>query len=325
MAIKELDLPLTGAFTSESPLPSVLPQKEQLSYPIPVYTLHPDTERENYRAASIISKHILNGDIVVGDFLTTYGMMFSSKGREKVRLAKGEAENKPVSVVANLEDSIQWIDMSQVHPDFRDVREIRKLGNMLTNVGFLRFPANTEGKSLSAYAIDKGQLQVLFKDRGDIVLEELKHYGMPAYLVTSLNPHGELERYQPHLAYQFAQDINAMAFVLQTPHFEQALLAKTQDAYIDSRKKRGSVPIIQLPRNSDVNPYTGAPILTISRAANTHPYSVERVLKEVFPNAAVRYNPDKPEPKGRPQYSLPSEARGNLKTILYQASFPLEK
>lgn len=302
-------------------LPSKTPSGEiAINSEVSLFMLYDERGNSYSDTVTAVCSHLTSGEIVVGDFLTTYGIMFLTPARERVKLAKQENDNKPVSVVARLDDSLDWIDWNQIHPEFGE-KEVRKLGNALTNLGFLRFPANSEGHTISPYAIDKGQLQILFKNSQDPILAGLREQNptQKSYLVTSLNPHGQIERYQPHLAFKFAEDINAAAFVMQNDHFASSLQT---EMYTDTRLKKGSVPIIQLPRTEDVNPYTGAPIITIARAANTHAYSVERMLKELFPFAGVRYIPDKPENLERPQYSLPHEARKDLREILYKASFP---
>jgi len=316
LAIQELIRP--KATTDNSP--HRLNTGEANTSSVEIYVLRDGKGKVNNEIISHVCEHLLNNELVIGDFSSTYGIMFLDGAREKVKEAKGEKQNKPVSVAARLSDSLNWIDWQQVHSYFRDHERVATLGQKLTDVGFLRFPVNGEGARISKYSIDSGQMQVIPKPENDPILTLLlNRYGIKAYLLTSLNPHGQLERYQPDLAFSFTKEIKARAFVLNTNDFRGAL---DGEPYIDTRRKKGSVPIIQLPRINDVNPYTKTPIITIVRSANTHPYSIERAIKEVFPHVALRYIPEKPEPPQRPQFSLPHEARKHLFKILYEASFP---
>lgn len=315
---------------------------------------------ENRRGVVEVANAMLNGGIVVGDYYSTFGLQFLDDGREKAAAAKGEASTKPVSVVTTLETMLRWVDWDKIHPEFKmgkDHTELfRKFGKNTKNTAFNRIPANEIAINATKYGVSEvedseGNVQhfmhVLLREDNDPLLRELRSQKAEQtyYLVTSLNPHKELERYDIDDAYAYAEEIKASYFVPNNP-----------DALRHSRRRirLGSIPIIQVPLQvtESEKRITGAGEFVITRAANTHPESISRVIKEIFPWARVIYQPKPNEEnpiiyslspdveehrvytplgtvvelkegyKRRQYYSLPDEPNKGLNKILFSASAP---
>lgn len=164
MAIKELSVPSPGIVADVRFLPRIV-EKIPTEHPVSLFVLYDQSGNVNEETAQIVAELIALGKPVVGDFITTYGLMGNEDSRIAIAKAKKEdlTKLKPMSMVAHLEDSMNWIDFDAVHPEFRDEKKIINLGKMLTNLGFLRFPVNEVGKNLSQhpYHVDGEQIQVL--------------------------------------------------------------------------------------------------------------------------------------------------------------------
>jgi hypothetical protein len=232
------------------------------------------------------------------DLGATYGTAFLDSVRDVVGTAR--LEQPPyvtVSMVARMNDALQWMDMDKIHPV---VLERIKQGILarFQQVIFVRFPANEAGLKLGTHCVNEdGEIQVFFMPEDDPVLTYLtQRYGIRTYEVRSSNITGRPEEPFAPGAVEYACAIAAPIVAinsfeaLEAQMIDQALYKQGLLSYM-RRKRFGSFPIIRIPQRSEDN--SAKPVISIVRAGNTAPATLYRIIEGCFPEAEAVYSEEK--------------------------------
>lgn len=266
---------------------------------------------------------------VLIDMGATYGTSFIDATRPVVGAARGEGADGQkmvtVSLVSTLNNMLQWIDMSKVHPVLLKHIE-RGVLSLLEGTLFVRFPANDAGRSLGQHCInEQGEIQVFCYPESNPLMQYLMNtHGIRYFEARSSNITGSPEEPFAPGAVEYACAIASP--VVAVSSFE-ALEAQIIDQALHKqklinqmrRKRFGSFPIIRF------GEYGGNPeaplVVSITRAGNTSPDTLSRLVKGCFPEAMVMYDEEKKAGHSRHEYESPySDPREIQKDLIRAAS-----
>lgn len=263
------------------------------------------------------------------DMGATYGTAFLDPVRPDVGAARRESGNLvTVSLIACLDEALTWMDQDRMHPVMLDYIQ-QGVFSLFQKVFFVRFPANALGRSLGNYCVnEEGEIQVMFFPREDALLTYLREaHHIHYFEVRSSNITGLPEEpFAPgavDYACSIAAPVVAVSSVqaLETQMVDQALY-KQGFVSLMRRKRFGSFPIIQLPtRPADKS--TTPPTVLITRAGNTTPETVSRLLKSCMPEIDVVYSEEK-HGHARREYKSPYDDAEAIQHDLIRAASDTE-
>lgn len=266
----------------------------------PLYLERPDH-------AKIVAKAIMEGWAVV-PYGATYGVAFHPNHRLKVAEARGENLDSlaTVSIVANYQDAVGWIDIDKLHPSLQKAVNAGLL-QIFERICFIRYPVNEMGrKQLHPYCINvQGGTQVFFVPPSDHIISALKgNHGMDYYAVRSSNRHGDNEKYTLADAAKLAKEIGALA---------TAALGKAIRLTEPTRERIMSQPIVEL--------VAGQSLIRLVRAGNTHPDTM-RALSQNLINLGVDfvYEEENKVSFSRPQFSSKYARPNDIRRHILKAS-----
>lgn len=261
------------------------------------------------------------------DMGATYGTAFQDSIRSDVGAARQEAGALvTVSMVARLNDALQWMDKAAIHPALLARIEAGAF-DAVQKVVFVRFPANEAGRALGKHCVNEdGEIQVMFFPDDDPILNYLRDtYNITNYEVRSSNISGSPEEPFAPGAVEYACAIAAPVVAvrsfqaLEAQMIDQALYKQGLIAAM-RRQRFGSFPIIRFAQTVSGD----APAISIVRAGNTAPGTVARLVKGCFPEATVTYTEEKLAHK-RHEYESPLDDPHEIQADLLRASTEVDR
>jgi hypothetical protein len=280
-----------------------------------------DIEQGVTRAGDAIAE----GWPVVTDYGATFGTAFPPHIREQIAVARRETSPlATVSLVTMKAEALEWMDMDTVHPTIAQLVVQGELG-ILEGISFIRFPASQKAlASVDSACINQAnEIQVFIVPEDDPLMRYLKKkHSIHSIAVRSSNITGKLEETSVRGAMQYATEIGAPLFVMRSLHSFYSQVEdeehKNKKGFQELHRKRiGSQPIIRLPHKDEPAE------ITLVRAGNTHPDTMERLLK-AFTDAGVPvvHRPEKKAPKGRAIYEVDASISDPvlIRRLLLQAS-----
>jgi hypothetical protein len=261
------------------------------------------------------------------DMGATYGTAFQDAIRADVGAARREVGDLvTVSMVARASDALMWMQQDAIHPKLLRSIESGALTH-LQKVVFIRFPANALGRSLGKHCVNAdGEIQVMLFPEDDPILAYLREtHGVRTYEVRSSNISGNPEEPFAPGAVEYACAIAAPVVAvrsfaaLEAQMIDQALFR--QNLLSAMRRKRfGSFPIVRLPKVARPD---DLPMILLVRAGNTHPDTVELLVRGCFPDALMVHTEEKSTFK-RHEYISPLTDAAGIQADLLRASIEVD-
>ena len=258
------------------------------------------------------------------DMGATYGTAFVESSRTDVGAAMGEAASlETVSVVSRLSDALCWMDTNRLHPVLAQQIEDGIL-SLFRGVVFLRFPANAAGRSLGEQSVnEQGEMQVFCYPEDDAVLGYLREvHGIGHFQIRPSNMAGFPEEPFAPGAVEYACAIAAPVVAvssfeaLESQIIDQALYK--QGLVNQTRRKRfGAFPIVRFGDFGD--DLDAQPVISITRAGNTSPDTLTRLVKGCFPEATVIYEEEQFGQR-RHEYESPYDDPAGIQMDLIRAT-----
>jgi len=217
------------------------------------------------RGIAALGDCVARGQIAVIGLGPSYGIIFRNEARQAVAIARRETQNPlpTVSLLADHADLESWIDHDLLHPTVSRLIKNKAL-KIFQGIGFVRFPANAQGRLQGAHSLHpNGEIQVFSLADNSPLINYLKStHHLDSIQVRSSNLEGELEKSTSATAFKLAQQIGASVFAIRSSVLAQSELHLA---------RRGSVPIIRIPPH--------LPVIELKRTGNTHPESLLLLLR----------------------------------------------
>jgi hypothetical protein len=256
-----------------------------------------------------MAKLVIKGEVVVTDYGSTFGTVFTPKSREKAaKLRKESPPYDTVSLVATFSQTLAFIDKTRLHPNIWEAFENGTV-RILENIAFLRLPANEYARSVlgNNYINADNEFQSFIVADDDPLLSALVSLGhSPHYGVRSSNMTGQPEEFTIEGALEYANAIKSPVLAITHPE-------KVTDQH--ARKRVRSQPILHISQYSLE--------ITLVRMGSTHPEALEIIIKHLFPQASFIQQEEK-KVEYRTQYhpldeNIPLDA-GSVRIALLTAA-----
>jgi len=271
-----------------------------------------------------IATAICEGYPVVTDYGATFGTTFSPGIRKEIAQMRHEQEPlATVSLVCDMQTALEWLDRERLPEDLKTSIQENGL-DIFAGISFIRFPATAEAQAEVGefYVNAHNEIQVFIVEN-DPLMNELKKRGRKYVAVRSSNLTGEHEETYLNGATAYAETIGAPLIAIRSKKQLELILSDTSvsssaDISKQARARVGSQPIVSFGTTD-----TGEACVTLVRAGNTSPGTMQRLLRDFLgEDIKFQYSEEKKTNFSRQAFEVSEEISqpSDIKQELLKAS-----